>query len=322
MKKLILTAILMSLTFVASLSAYTYEGYYPELNTDFFKGNDSPGITWDIAEEGKTTLLRGINYDIPYTIWPGESMLIRIVLPAGVSAFTVSATSGGWMGTPANQNPQFEIFAYDPGTIENAITLDGMQSSWSAGLGRTFQIDGTQESGIGNERAMPGGPDHLEWGRMLYLVCYNVPTNTTGFSFTSFAPTMIIQGGIGGSSYLLWRAARPFAGGTGTQTGDGEYYGSSSINDNNLAIANFSLDNYPNPFNPNTNINYAFASSSYKNAKLSVVNIKGENIWSKDLSSSIGSVDFDGSKLNSGVYYYSLVVDGKNISTKSMILIK
>jgi len=34
------------------------------------------------------------------------------------------------------------------------------------------------------------------------------------------------------------------------------------------------------------------------------------------------SVEFDGSNFSSGIYFYSLYLDGKNVATKSMILIK
>ena len=324
MKKKVLTTVIISLAFITSLFSYTYEAYYPELNTEFFKGNDSPGITGDIAETG--VLLRGINYDIPFTLNPGESMLIRIALPAGVVAFSVGATSNGWLGAPANQNPQFEIFAYDPGSIENAITLEGMQASYSAGLGRTFVIDGTQESGIGNERAMPGGSDKLEWGRMLYLVCYNVPTNQARFSFMSFTPTMVVPGGVSGAAYLRWQADRPFAGGTGTLTGDGVDYsagGSSSVNDNDLTITDCKLYNYPNPFNPTTKISYELPTANYKKAEIVVYNVMGEEVWSsKSLSSNTNHCTFNGSSFNSGIYYYSLIIDGKKMDTKSMVLMK
>jgi len=99
-----------------------------------------------------------------------------------------------------------------------------------------------------------------------------------------------------------------------------------------LLITNYELkQNYPNPFNPTTKIRYhldvkAMHASSLQ-ADIVVYNVTGQQVWSQNLSTDHSSpitsyCTFDGSKFNSGVYYYSLVVDGKKIDTKSMILIK
>ena len=94
-------------------------------------------------------------------------------------------------------------------------------------------------------------------------------------------------------------------------------------NNYELAITNFELkQNYPNPFNPVTKINYELRITNYESAAIVVYNSKGEQVWDKSLVLGSSSIDFDGSKFNSGVYYYSLLLDGKNVETKSMVLIK
>jgi len=104
--------------------------------------------------------------------------------------------------------------------------------------------------------------------------------------------------------------------------------GVSDINDNyELRITNYELkQNYPNPFNPVTKINYELRITNYELAEIVVYNASGQEVWSSpitDHSSQLtGSILFDGSAFNSGVYYYSLVVDGKKLNTKAMILIK
>ncbi len=106
-----------------------------------------------------------------------------------------------------------------------------------------------------------------------------------------------------------------------------------SINSNyELAITNYELSqNYPNPFNPTTIINYQLSIVNYKTAEIVVHNSAGQSVWSTtvgarsscpSLGTTNGSILFNGSKFNSGIYYYSLIVDGKKIDTKSMILIK
>lgn len=80
--------------------------------------------------------------------------------------------------------------------------------------------------------------------------------------------------------------------------------------------------NYPNPFNPFTQIKFALAKTS--DVKLTVYNITGQKV--AELASGLKtagyhSVNFDGSRFNSGVYYYMLEVDGKSM-TKKMVLTK
>jgi len=80
--------------------------------------------------------------------------------------------------------------------------------------------------------------------------------------------------------------------------------------------------NYPNPFNPVTQIKFDLAKTA--NIKLSIYNINGQLV--SELANGIKNagyhvVDFDGSKLNSGVYYYTLEVDCRAI-TKKMVLMK
>ena len=91
-----------------------------------------------------------------------------------------------------------------------------------------------------------------------------------------------------------------------------------------LEAANYDLkQNYPNPFNPITKINYELTIANYKKAEIVVYNVMGEEVWSsKPLSLNSNYCTFNGSSFNSGIYYYSLVVDGKKMDTKAMILIK
>ncbi len=105
-------------------------------------------------------------------------------------------------------------------------------------------------------------------------------------------------------------------------------YESNGIDDNyELSIMNYQLkQNYPNPFNPITKICYELSVSSNQLTEIVVYNAMGQMVWSSQLtahsSQLTGSILFDGSKFNSGVYYYSLVIDGKRMSSKAMILIK
>ncbi len=96
------------------------------------------------------------------------------------------------------------------------------------------------------------------------------------------------------------------------------------VNNHTNEIPNeFSLSqNYPNPFNPETKINYQLPLSGM--VKLSVFDITGKLV--KELvnaNQNAGSyeVNFDGSGLSSGIYFYKLETENF-IQTKKMVLIK
>jgi photosystem II stability/assembly factor-like uncharacterized protein len=80
--------------------------------------------------------------------------------------------------------------------------------------------------------------------------------------------------------------------------------------------------NYPNPFNPNTKIKFQITKLSA--AKLVVFDALGreiETLVDEQLRPGTYEVDYDGSRLSSGVYYYKLITGGF-VDTKKMILVK
>jgi len=85
----------------------------------------------------------------------------------------------------------------------------------------------------------------------------------------------------------------------------------------------FLSQNYPNPFNPKTNLSYTINSPG--KVILKVFDIKGNEISTlvnEYNNSGHYEMIFDGSNLNSGIYFYSLFVNGVAKDTKKMLLIK
>ena len=87
--------------------------------------------------------------------------------------------------------------------------------------------------------------------------------------------------------------------------------------------ASFSLSqNYPNPFNPSTGINYSIPKSG-------LVTIKVYNVLGKEIATLVNeyrsagnySVQFNGSKLSSGIYFYRMK-SGNFVQTKKLMLMK
>jgi hypothetical protein len=93
----------------------------------------------------------------------------------------------------------------------------------------------------------------------------------------------------------------------------------------NNAVPNlFSLyQNYPNPFNPVTRIKFDVANIN-DNVLLKVFDITGREVSTlvkEQLHQGTYEVTFDGSKLNSGIYFYQMISGGFK-QTRKLILIK
>lgn len=101
-----------------------------------------------------------------------------------------------------------------------------------------------------------------------------------------------------------------------------------AISEGNLELQISLFQNYPNPFNPITRINYNLSNMNYELVEVVVYNNIGQQVWQQSLveasfsNSAVGYVEFDGSKFNSGIYYYSLVLNGNKIESRKMILTK
>ncbi len=90
----------------------------------------------------------------------------------------------------------------------------------------------------------------------------------------------------------------------------------------------FSLSqNFPNPFNPTTSINYELEITNYEFAKLLIFNVLGEVVNEFILENSTGSIvwdgkDFKGNLVSSGTYLYRIETNNFVSETKKAILIK
>ena len=82
------------------------------------------------------------------------------------------------------------------------------------------------------------------------------------------------------------------------------------------------LQNYPNPFNPKTNIKFSTASHDF--IRLEIYDTLGQLLYTlvnEELPAGDYEVEFDATKLSSGVYFYQL----KNksfVQAKKMLLLK
>lgn len=81
--------------------------------------------------------------------------------------------------------------------------------------------------------------------------------------------------------------------------------------------------NYPNPFNPTTNLEFRISDLGF--VTLKVFDIVGKEIATlvnERKSPGRYSVKFNGNNFSSGIYYYSLYVNGTVMQTRKMMLVK
>jgi hypothetical protein len=79
---------------------------------------------------------------------------------------------------------------------------------------------------------------------------------------------------------------------------------------------------YPNPFNPTTTIHYSFPSGDF-------LTIKVDNMLGQEVATVVNEekgpgsyqVQFDGTGLSSGVYFYRLQAE-EFVDTKKLVLVK
>lgn len=86
--------------------------------------------------------------------------------------------------------------------------------------------------------------------------------------------------------------------------------------------------NYPNPFNISSKFKVQITSNVKRqtsNVKVIVYDVAGKEIiklLDENLKPGEYEIDFNGSNYSSGIYFYSLIIDGNLIDTKKMILLK
>ena len=80
------------------------------------------------------------------------------------------------------------------------------------------------------------------------------------------------------------------------------------------------MQNYPNPFNPVTNIKYEIPKDV--NVSIKIYDILGKEVFSYNEYKKAGSyeVQFDGTNLASGMYFYKLVVGDASLNTNKGVL--
>lgn len=100
-----------------------------------------------------------------------------------------------------------------------------------------------------------------------------------------------------------------------------------NVNENKNSLPeSFKLyQNYPNPFNAMTLIKFDIGNAKKSFVSLKIFDLLGKEITTlvnQSLSAGTYNVSFNGNGISSGIYFYSLYLNGAKIDTKRFILIK
>ena len=103
-----------------------------------------------------------------------------------------------------------------------------------------------------------------------------------------------------------------------------------SSDDNTIKMIEM-LTNYPNPFNPTTTISFSLNTENTEDTEIIIYNLKGQRVKTFECHAEPVEVrhsiiwngtDDNNKPVSSGIYFYKLISDGKNIASKKMLLLK
>jgi translation initiation factor 6 (eIF-6) len=97
-----------------------------------------------------------------------------------------------------------------------------------------------------------------------------------------------------------------------------EIYKQSAIIENETGVATLS-QNVPNPFTGNTSIAY-FVPETAQQAHIKIANAIGVALFMAEVRIGNGVLEVDATQLAAGTYSYTLLVDGKVVDTKLMVI--
>ena len=229
---------------------------------------------------------------------------------------------------------------YETGDIMNAFEQDTAISSFTAhrsSLGLVFDRDSAlagEYTGDGFVLAFTGGNDPFFLLRTMEddgESLMHIELTKSGDTYTMNSYTMVSgflnpidSEIIGNEIYVLEFGNSWLNNRASTKIWKVSFEKEVSVEENSNELTKFELDqNYPNPFNPTTTINYRLASAG--NVQLSVFNSLGQqvaNLVNGQVPKGSHAVKFNASTLSSGIYFYTLKVNGTTIQSRKMMLIK
>lgn len=262
-----------------------------------YNGSPIPGLF--ISYGGAFTALDGdwtglTSTDVGITPTPGNS----IALMGSGTQFSSFTWTSSDSPSPGSFNPEQSI-PVELTSFVASIEKEGISLSWTTAT----EIN---NSGFEVERAVENDNKVLRFEKIGFVEGAGTTTEIREYSYLDkSAPAAKLK-------YRLKQVDY-----------DGSYEYSNVIEVDLSTNLTFELaQNYPNPFNPVTIITYTIPYNA--KVQLAVYDVLGQRVAflvNENLERGVHKVEFNGTDLNSGIYFYQLVV-GNNVTTRKMMLLK
>ncbi len=215
----------------------------------------------------------------------------------------------------------------DPGTSKFSGDIDKVSALRYYEVGYNSGSSGAAAMGIYRFSPTYKEDDGVAAGNTDLRVAYSTDTLVTWVDagptdYTTALPDTIVSDSLAtislasGNSMFVSLARK-----AGTTTNNlGTLSAVKAINNSSPSSYNLS-QNYPNPFNPSTEINFSIAKSGF--VKLVVYNVLGKvvsTLADGEMASGSYHVNFNALNLSSGVYFYTITVNGFSQTRKMMLL--
>ena len=201
------------------------------------------------------------------------------------------STSAGFIATFDFSAVPVELSSFSASITNNTVNLNWATATEINNYG--FEV----------ERSL----DKTNWNKIAFVNGRGNSNNVNNYAYTD---NQITKGG-----YYYYRLKQ--------LDNDGAFTYSDITEVNINMPSKFELaQNYPNPFNPTTKISYSIPEAS--SVKMTIYNTIGQVVRTMNQGyKEAGSytMEFNGSDLNSGIYFYKLEA-GKNNQIRKMIMIK
>jgi len=297
-----------------------------------YKSTDN-GLTWKRVADSTV-----FGENSPVSMFLTKSGTVLTYVSGGGPSSTMGifrSTDGGlhWVysqNSPKGGSTDMEIVAYSQlnnGTIYGFTRMDGLYKSTDDGinwekilpfryLGIPFFSDGGGLLASDNLGLFLGGSSNTGYGGLIWSPDYGQTWQIFMPEWKGYMIGSIVQLdsnriliNANGYNYIL--------------TVDVVTAVSQNVSQNPTIPSSFQLfQNYPNPFNPTTTIEFSLPERSF--VKLTIYNALGQEIAvlvNEEKQAGIHRIQFNGSNLPTGVYFYRLEA-GNFVDTRKMILIK
>jgi hypothetical protein len=227
-----------------------------------------------------------------------------------VQAFEYNGTGSGSVfntstatGNPSNDSSlPVELTSFTASTTNNKVTLNWNTATEVNNYGFEIERIAVSDKLLANSQQL----NTNSWVKIAFVQGSGNSNSPKNYSFTD-TPT--------GRTEFQYRLKQIDL--------DGKYEYSNVVTVELAAPTNFAVEqNFPNPFNPTTSIQYQVSGTS--NVTLKVYDVLGKEVATLVNETKVPGkyeIKFDGSNLSSGIYFYTLHA-GTFVQTKKIILMK